>query len=57
MGQFKVYIRSLAKPFQSAAIFYHQWQRNEEKPDLPKGYIYEDSYKTKTCWTKCFGIL
>lgn len=48
MGQFEVYMRSLAKPLQDAAIFYPSWQWNEkEKPDAPKGLHLWSSYKSK----------
>lgn len=51
MKQFKVYIRSLTKPFRSTAIFYRQWQWNGvEEPDPQRATSVKRAIKVKYIW-------
>ena len=51
MKHFKVHLRSLANPFQNAAIFYDQWQGNEmEKPDPQRATSIKRAIKLKYVW-------
>lgn len=53
MRQFKVYIRSLSEPFQSAAIFFNEWQWNEiKKSDVPqRGKSIKRAIKLRYVWS------